>query len=90
MPHVRSEIIPDIYTDLIFVNSETKYEIILKENNKNVSVIGLIRKKLQFLNIKLVRNPKNSPIHKESTPNIANSPRIMKGVVHVKAAVYRF
>lgn len=71
----------------IFVKSETKYEIILKENNRNVSVIGFMRIKLQCLNIKLVRNPKNKPIHKEMNPNIINSPRITKGVYQVKDTV---
>lgn len=71
----------------IFVKSETKYEIILKENNKKVSVIGLMRIKLKCLNMKLVRNPKNKPMHKETTPNIRNSPRITKGMYQVKDTV---
>jgi hypothetical protein len=87
MPHVRSEIIPDISISAIFVKSATKYEIILKENSRKVSVIGLIRKKLQCLNIKLVRNPKKSPINKETTPSITNSARITKGVLQVKETV---
>jgi hypothetical protein len=72
----------------ILIKLETKYEIILNENNRNVSVIGLIRIKLQCLNIKLVRNPKNKPILKEMNPNIKNSPRMTKGVYQVKDTVY--
>ena len=89
MPQVRSEIIPDISISKIFVKSATKYEIILKENNRKVSVIGFIRKKLQCLNMKLVRNPKNRPITKETTPSIKNSARMTKGVLQVNGIVYR-
>jgi hypothetical protein len=84
MPHVRREVIPDIVTPFIVIESETKYETMLNENIKNVSVIGLIRMKLQCLKTKAVKNPKISPIVKDIVPSIINYPKIIKGVAAVK------
>lgn len=66
------------------IESETKYETMLNENIKNVSVIGLILMKLQCLKTKAVKNPKNSPIVNEIVPSIINYPKIIKGVATVK------
>ena len=69
---------------MIVIESETKYDTILNENIKNVSVIGLIRMKLQCLKTNAVKNPKTRPIVKEIVPSIINYPKIMKGVAAVK------
>lgn len=84
MPHVSREVIPDIVTPFIVIESDTKYDTILNENIKNVSVIGLIRMKLQCLKTKAVKNPKNSPINNDIVPSIMNYPKIINGVAAVK------
>jgi len=65
-------VIPDIVTPFIVIEFETKYEIILKLKRRNVSVIGFIRIKLQCLNTKAVKNPKNRPIESEIIASIMN------------------
>jgi hypothetical protein len=72
MPQVSSEIMPDISIPEILINEEAKYEIMLKENIRKVSVIAFTRKNDACLNVKLVRNPKNNPMLSETTPSMKN------------------
>jgi hypothetical protein len=72
MPHVSKDIIPDIFIPAITVKSEIKYESILKERIKNVSVIALAPKNLAYLKRKLVKKPKNTPIASETKPSRMN------------------
>ena len=85
MPQVRSEMIPDISIPEILIKDEAKYEIMLKENIKKVSVIALTRRKDACLKVKLVRNPKNNPILSETIPSIKNWAMITNGVYQTKS-----
>jgi len=44
----------------------------LNENIRNVSVIALTRRKEACLKMKLVMNPKNNPMLKETIPSMKN------------------
>lgn len=44
----------------------------LIENIRNVSVIAFTLKKAECLNIKLVKNPKKSPMLRETAPSMKN------------------
>ena len=63
---------PDILIPATTVKSETKYDIMLNASSRKVSVIGLTRRKLAFLNIRLVMNPKIKPIVRETNPSMQN------------------
>jgi len=76
--------IPDISMPAITVKSDTKYETMLKAKSRKVSMIGFTLRKRQCLNMKLVRNPKMSPIVSETIPSIKNSPMITNGVATEK------
>lgn len=72
MPQVSKEMMPDISIPYIFTREEIKYDSILNENIRKVSVIALTRRKEACLKMKLVMNPKNNPILKETIPSMKN------------------
>ena len=75
--------IPDISMLAILIELAVKYDIILKPNIRNTSVIGLTRIKLKCLKAKLVMKPKTRPKPNETTASSINWPMIMKGVAAV-------
>ena len=72
IPQVSREIIPDILIPKITVRSDKKYDIMLNAKSKNVSVIAFARRKLQYLKMKLVRNPNARPMNRLTMPSKAN------------------
>lgn len=69
---MSKDIIPDILIPAITVKSEMKYDNILNDRIKNVSVIALAPKNLAYLKRKLVRKPKNTPIASDTKPRRIN------------------
>lgn len=58
----------------------------LNAKSKNVSVIAFARRKLQYLKMKLVRNPNARPMNRLTMPSKANCSTISNGMNHVKVA----
>ena len=56
----------------IVVKLDAKYETRLIQNIRKVSVMALTVRNRQYLNSKLVRNPKIRPIDSDTTPSIKN------------------
>lgn len=57
-----------------------KYDSMLSDKIKKVSVIALAPKNLAFLNRKLVKNPKKTPMASDTNPSSTNWPRIVMGM----------
>jgi hypothetical protein len=73
----------------MIMDSDTKYEIMLKANSTKVSVIGFTRRKARCLNENDVTYPKIRPMDKEIIPSMKNSAIMINGVAALIFVVSR-